>query len=223
MSRVLPSLFIGALAFGAATALQAQAKPPRSAPEAYFNTTPISEGRVERFLIDPYGEVDGLLLQSGVLVHFPPHMSDQLTAAVRPGDTVSVYGIPESQRSMKAFIIADLRSNQRVVEEPPNRLVPRLPPQLRGLALKPLTAEGQIRLLLSGRRSDINGVLLADGTVVRFPPNAAFQLGPLLQVGQTFAATGYGSENEFGRALEATAIGGSASTLQALYNVGPRR
>jgi hypothetical protein len=124
---------------------------------------------------------------------------------------------------VKAFIIADLRTNQRVIEQQPNPLIPRLPPQLRGLALKPLTAEGQIRLLLSGRRGDINGVLLADGTVVRFPPNAAFQFGPLLQVGESFAATGYGSENQFGRSLEATAIGASTTTLQALYNVGPPR
>ena len=36
---------------------------------------PETKGVVDRFLINPHGAADGLLLKDGKEVHFPPHMS----------------------------------------------------------------------------------------------------------------------------------------------------
>ena len=64
-------------------------------------------------------------------------------------------------------------------------------------------------------------MLLSDGSIVRFPPEVAYRLGGLLQIGQALSATRYGTQNQFGTALEATSIGASGQTQQAIY--GPLR
>jgi hypothetical protein len=58
----------------------------------FLNMAPIATGVVSRFLVNPFGEVDGLLLESGTLVTFPPHMEHELTAAITPGAPVAVRG-----------------------------------------------------------------------------------------------------------------------------------
>ena len=50
------------------------------------------EGQVQRMLINPYGEVDGLRLSDGTIAKFAPHMADALTAMVKPGDRVRIIG-----------------------------------------------------------------------------------------------------------------------------------
>ena len=68
VSLVVLSVFTNPLA-------QAQrADRPRGAEVASFflTTAPIATGVVTRFLVNPFGEVDGLLLESGTLVTFPP-------------------------------------------------------------------------------------------------------------------------------------------------------
>lgn len=49
-------------------------------------------GAVQRWLLNPNGEADGLLLQDGTQVAFPPHLSDTLTSWLRAGDAVDVAG-----------------------------------------------------------------------------------------------------------------------------------
>ena len=46
---------------------------------------PETKGVVDRFLINPRGDADGLLLKDGKEVHFPPHMSAAILAAVKTG------------------------------------------------------------------------------------------------------------------------------------------
>ena len=68
-----------------------------------------------------------------------------------------------------------------------------------------------------GGKGEVNGVILSDGTIIRFKREALYQFGGLFQIGQRIAATGYGSENQFGRALEATSLGAEGQPLQPLY------
>lgn len=80
-----------------ATALGALAQPmpppppsPPSAAPAWGQTVTATQGMVARLLPTPEGEVDGLLLQDGSLVRFPPHMSAALLAVVGQGDAISM-------------------------------------------------------------------------------------------------------------------------------------
>ena len=52
---------------------------------------PVTTGQVERFTLNPHGELDGLVLAEGKLVHFPPHLLEAVAAAVRLGDKISVH------------------------------------------------------------------------------------------------------------------------------------
>jgi hypothetical protein len=83
-----------------------------------------------------------------------------------------------------------------------------MPKLFRRMGLKGMSAQGEVRHLRVGGKGDINGVILADGTIIRFKREALYRFG---------AATGYGSETQFGRALEATALGAEGQPLQPLY------
>jgi hypothetical protein len=47
---------------------------------------PEVSGTFERFLINPHGDADGMILTDGTEIHFPPHMSAEVCAAIRPGE-----------------------------------------------------------------------------------------------------------------------------------------
>lgn len=192
-------------------------KGPGFAAETFINAAPMATGAVRRFLINPHGEVDALQLNDGTIVKFPPHMGQELTAAVKAADTVSVRGYREASDLIKAFVITNDASKQQVVERPPAPDVAKMPKHLRFAALSRLKVAGKVERALRGKKGEVNGVLFEDGTVVRFPPHAAFDFAALLQPGRTLAAEGLGSQTAFGRGLEATALGPTPDALRPIY------
>jgi len=175
------------------------------------------QGTVSQYLMNPNGEVDGLLLSNGAQVHFPPHMSADLTQAVRTNDSVSAQGVHENTAFFHAFTISDTATGQSVNESRPSQFQRPVPPELRGVNLKPLQAEGKVKVVLVAPRGETDGVVLDIGAIIRIPPDAGMQFSTLLQVGQSVAASGYGTENQFGRCLQATAIGASGQPLTPIY------
>lgn len=185
--------------------------------QTYMNAPPAAQAKAVRLLINPFGEVDGVLLDGGMIVTFPPHMGGQLAATIKPGDLVIVKGYQESPSQIKGYVITNASSNQSVMTLPKPPAGMEMPKHLRGAGLKEMSARGEVRQLRFGGRGEINGVILADGTIVRFPRDASYRFGSLFQIGQRIAATGYGTQNQFGRALEATALGAEGQTPQPLY------
>jgi hypothetical protein len=190
---------------------------PDFAAETFMTAAPVAMGDLRRFLVNPHGEVDALQLSDGTIARFPPHMGPDVTAAVKPGDTISVRGYRESGDIIKAFIITNETSKQQVVERPPAPDIAKMPKHLRFATLSRIAIAGKVERLMRGKKGEVNGVLLEDGTVVRFPPHVAFDFAALLQPGQALAANGLGSENSFGRALEATALGPAPDTVRPIY------
>jgi hypothetical protein len=183
-------------------------------PPASFQTT-VVQGVVAQYLMNPDGFVDGLLLSNNTIIRFPPHLGQVLTQTVSPQDIVRVEGFFESPGTFHASSIVDLQSQRSVADYPPPPGHPP-PPRPGSLPRRPLSANGTIRVLTQGKRSEINGVVLADGTVVHFAPTVGMQFAALLREGNQFAATGYGTSNEYGRSFEATAIGPSINQLEAI-------
>jgi hypothetical protein len=185
--------------------------------QAYLNAPPAAQSTVSRMLVNPFGEVDGLLLETGVIVTFPPHMGETLAASVKPGDAVDVKGYPEMPGQIRGYVVTNTRTGQAVVThpKPPAGLKP--PPHLRGIGLKELSAQGEIRHVRHGGKGEINGVILADGTIVRFPREVSWRFATLLRVGQSITAAGYGTQNAHGRALEVTALGPLGQPQQPIY------
>ncbi|MDF3835392.1 hypothetical protein P3W85_20885, partial [Cupriavidus basilensis] len=218
-----------ALAFGLCS-LSAHAMPPGPAPD--LPPAPPQrldapglmgqyavEGQVQRMLINPYGEVDGLRLSDGTIAKFPPHMADALTATVKVGDAVRIIGQAQARGTIRADAIVHTGSGRTVYVQPPPVGEDRvLPPHLRAQRLQPQQVEGRVETVLTGRRGEANGVILSDGSIVRFPPES---LRLSVQTGAPFAASGLGTRNAFGTSLEAISMGTSLSALQPLYDRAP--
>jgi hypothetical protein len=175
------------------------------------------QATVARFLTNPDGDVDGFMTDDGTLVRFPPHMSTQLTSAVRQGDPVQVTGRREGGGSFAAQRIIDTRSGQQVFDEPPMRGAPALSRAARGEGLSRLSAQGQVAHVTSAPRGEPDGVILSDGTVIKLTPPEAQRFPALIRAGATVSAQGYGTRNQYGTALQATAFG-TPGNLTPLYD-----
>jgi hypothetical protein len=73
---------------------------------------------------------------------------------------------------------------------------------------------------LHGRRGEVNGALLDDGTVLRLPPPEAERFAASLQAGQTVAVRGEIITTALGRVIDVQAIGNSPEQMTEL--AGPR-
>ncbi|WP_343654023.1 hypothetical protein [Herbaspirillum sp.] len=191
--------------------------PPPATYEAALTTqAPVTEGRVSRLLINPYGEVDGLLVGERTVVKFPPHLSQTLQGMVKPGQSVRVFGQGEAAGTIKADAIVNLATGQTVIDRPPAfDANPPLPPHLRAAQLRQLSVRGKIAMVLTGPRGEANGVILDDGSIARFAPDSVRMS---LEPGAPFAANGLGTRNSMGTAIEAIDVGASADSVQPLYS-----
>jgi hypothetical protein len=194
-----------------------------ASPEAPGPAAPLGErspeqtvrGVARSFLLTPAGDVNGLLLDDGTQVDVPPHLGAELSAAVRLRDGVEVTGMRAAGSPLvRAVLIKDLATSRVVrvdgapMPTPPGRAAA-------APALSQMTVEGPIAALLYTPRGDVGGVVMHDGTQVRFPPAQASERG--LAVGKPLYARGFGTQVAQGRAMEATAIGPDAAGAQAIF------
>lgn len=210
---LITSAILGVLFTGYLSLMPAFAQPPKPNPQALETLN----GTVKQYLMNPDGDVDGLLLFNGPQVNFPPHMSADLTSAVKPKDSVSAQGQYENAYVFRAFTIANIGTGKYVSESFPPRGRPPLPPEMRAANRKPLQADGKIVAVLFAPRGEPSGAVLDDGSILRMPPHLGVQLSNLLQIGQAISARGYGTENEFGRCLEVREIGAKGQPLTPIY------
>jgi hypothetical protein len=69
-------------------------------------------------------------------------------------------------------------------------------------------------------RGESDGVILKDGTIIKMPPPVAQQFARLLRPDAVIAARGYGTRNQYGEALQATAFG-PPQLIYPLFGVRP--
>jgi hypothetical protein len=96
----------------------AQAPPSPPGPATYdVQQLPETRGTVQRFTLTPRGDLDGFVLTDGTDVHLAPHLSAQLAAAVRPGDSVSVRGYRSvTVPLVVAAAVTDAATNETIVD-----------------------------------------------------------------------------------------------------------
>ncbi|MGF6647767.1 hypothetical protein P3T17_005930 [Paraburkholderia sp. GAS82] len=202
---------------GAAQTMPSPPPPPAPAPIAAQQQSVVATGTVSRFVINPEGDVDGFLLADGSLVHFPPHMGSQLVSVIHQGDAVRIAGFRDGAGNITAQQIANERTSRQVVDQPPPVDALRAPPALRGAGLVRLSAKGTVARVTTAPRGEPDGVMLRDGTIIKMPPPVAQQFANLLRPDVVVAATGYGTRNQYGEALQAIAFGTPGNVTQ-LYN-----
>ncbi|VTY38038.1 Uncharacterised protein [Xylophilus ampelinus] len=203
--------------------------PPPGGPLAPTPMATVSvSGQVARWLVNPNGEADGLLLDNGTQIAFAPHLSASVTALAKVGDRIDATGWRAGDAG--ALRAQEIRANGRAVtEQPPNPGAMPPPPRPMG-ALASMSAGGRIARVLFNDRGDAHGALLDDGTVVRFPPHVGRMIGGLLQPGAPLYVQGWGTRSPLGTGIEATRLGATQQALQDVLSgpvdaprPGPRR
>jgi hypothetical protein len=73
---------------------------------------------VDRFLVNPDGDTDGLMLANGLEVHLSPGFSAaELLATVHTGDRVTIYGtVPRATASLTAVAL-ETQDGKRIGEQ----------------------------------------------------------------------------------------------------------
>jgi hypothetical protein len=190
----------------------------------WAQTTPSVSGTVQQYLLNPHGEVEGVLLKEGTVVRFPPHLGTAVAGTAKPGDEVIVVGFfgpatPHGQ-VVKALTITNTKTGQTVTDQPPT--TPPLPPDMRGLTLTPLTVQGTVAHVLTNERGEVDGLILSGGEEVKFPPDNGAVVAMMVeqQAGKTVEASGYGTQNAFGTAVDALSL---TMNGQAIPLTGPGR
>ena len=223
IAAILGALFFSTAAIAAAP--QPDPAPPR--PDAPVTVPPPASkevvasiaGTIKRYLTNPEGDVDGMMLTDDTMVMFAPHLGAQATASTAPGEGVRILGSRTPSGSVRALQIESDRTGQAMTDRPPG--APPMPKPRPGAGLVRLVASGSVERVTSAPRGEPDGVLLTDGTVVKLTPPAAAQFAALLRPGAIIAAEGYGTSNRYGESLQATAFG-TPGKLTPLYGPQPQ-
>lgn len=175
-------------------------------------TLPETKGIVKQYTLTPRGDVDGLILTDGTEVKLPPRLSGAVVFTVRPGDPISVRGM--RARALPLVDGASIRN-----EATGATLTTLGPPEP---AADETVTSGRIAALLHGRRGEVNGALLDDGTTLRLPPHEAARLSATLRAGQSVSVRGAVAKSPLGTVVEVRALGTSPDSLVEVGGRPPR-
>jgi hypothetical protein len=171
---------------------------------------------VERFLINPDGNADGMILLNGVEVYFAPYLSDEVLMAIHVGDRITVYGeLPMAEPLIVAAVI-EAEDGSRIEDVgAPTARAERARQQG---ARSQLQIEALVRRTLHGPTGELRGILLDDGTTVSLPMHGGENLGQLLSPASWVTVRGAGMVTALGMAIEADEIGRSAEEMRVLQH-----
>jgi hypothetical protein len=177
---------------------------------------PVADGIVDRYLLNPRGDVSGLLLRDGSQMHVTFRAAQDLTKVIQPGDRVRVHGRRDSDSPLvKPDVIINVTDGTSFTV--PYRLDLPMPPREERPTITELNAAGTIQILLYDHvKGVVNGALLSDGTQVRLPPDVGDRFHASLQRNMDVEVRGYGIATPYGTALEAFAIGRKGHPLTHL-------
>ncbi len=194
------------------------------------NHLPRTEGTVKRFLVNPHGEIDGLLLSDGLEVHVPPHLDAELRAAVQPGAAIAVFGVRPRGVEMISAVAIEAGPGRLIVDNGPPKKQHGGNETAEAAGHKPeakaphppAEAEGLVQRVLHGPKGEPRGVLLEDGRIIRVPPHDAKERGALMQPGIRLAARGPGLTAHGVTVIDAKEVGATVASLQPVKPKPPK-
>jgi hypothetical protein len=173
---------------------------------------PETRGTVKQYTPTPRGDIDGLILNDGTEVKLPPHLSGQVAFALRPGDAVTIRGLKATALPLiDAMSVTNFVTGATILDNgPPDR------------ATTEQTISGRVAAILHGKRGEVNGAVLDNGTNLRLPPPDAERLQQLLAPGSTVTVRGSSLATPLGTVVDVSAIGTSPDHLTELAAPPPR-
>lgn len=218
MKRLIAIAIIIAIKIAALTFVHAAPTPTR-------NDNPVEiEGTLQRYLLNPHGDVDGFLLSDGTQIKFSAHMSSDFTSIVSPKDNIRVSGYHENAKVFRAKAVTNTKTSETLVEtklpgsseeltdKKGNLVAPNVKSkkyfskkELRE-DLVEMSAQGKIKNHLFGKNGEVVGVILADESIVYLAPQILSTSKVNTEIGKNLKAQGFGTQNSLGKSLEATSI-----------------
>jgi hypothetical protein len=194
MSRLVAGALLAAGAVGGTT-YWLEAREPLRVPNVFRTEEKptMHSGRVEKLLKNDHGDVDGLQFADGFDVHFPPHVGKRVVELIETGAEASVWGRKETlPRGEVVFEASRIESGKETiqVDRPRPPAGPGAGPRGRRGAEQPMNATGTIADFTSNHHGDVDGLLLADDTEVKFPPHLGEQLQSIVKVGDKIEIEG---------------------------------
>ncbi|WP_337885213.1 hypothetical protein [Fischerella thermalis] len=159
-------------------------------------------GNVELYLMNKEGLVDGLLLSNGKQIKVPPHMSQQVVNAIKPGDAVDVVG-----KLGNSSVYGQQIEARTIMNNATKALVAKQPKQKKAKIPKPndfinFTINEPVRHWLVNDQGEIRGAILTSGTQVHFAKPLAKSLNKVAKTGSQIQAEGVGRKTAHGSVLE---------------------
>lgn len=199
-----------ALAWASSSAITAWARDPRG---LWFDPTqlPSYSGRLDRWILNPAGEVDRGLFREGTQFVFPPSEAEALIAAFERGASMAVWGIRARTAPVVTMLAwAKSDSDPASFVERPAWFASTRPGDER------MTLSGRIQAPLLTPQGESMGVLLAEGGAIRLTVSQHRALGSKLAVGETVAAEGLGTRRGDLAAIDAQRLGKDQNSLEGL-------
>ena len=227
MRNVLRILAIGSTTLvAAAVSAQIITPPVANAPPVFdVSQLPAFKGTVQQFTMTPRGDIDGLMFSDGTEVKLPPHLTADIVAAIKIGDAVTVHGLKAAKLPLiAASAVTNVRSGATVVDNGPQG---KKGHGSGGSTDSPRTVVlqsdllGRVKVTLHGRKGEVNGALLDDGTVLRLPPPEAARYSAMLTPGQALAARGTLISSPYGKVLDVRGIGPTLDKLSEVQGPPP--
>jgi len=132
-------------------------------------------------------------------IHFPRHLGQQLTSAVKAGSSVTVTGFRQAGPDGRSrFHFVSLASGGQTVRDTPPVRPTTAPTQ------ETTTVKGTIRELRRGPRGEVKSLVLSDQSILQLSPRAVEQLADKLTAGASLEATGTLRTAHPGEALATT-------------------
>jgi hypothetical protein len=172
-----------------------------------------ARGTVLNYLLNPRGEVDGLLLEDGIFIKFPPHLGRELAQVAKPNDEVVAIGPLEGPKLLRGHVIVNPKTDTALRDIKP------IPPERANFVdpLRPLRAEGKIKYPKRNAHGEIDGAILEDGTILQFPPQPDEAFVEQLESDQPLCAVGFGTSNEYGTSIATAMLGSSKESLRPIW------
>jgi hypothetical protein len=163
-------------------------------------------GNVERYLLNKEGLVDGLLLNDAKHVKFPPHLHDQILAAIKPGDTVEVVGKLGTPSVYGQEIGGSIVTNTQTKAVVTKKGKPKRKQKVDENSLTLIKIDDTVQHWLVDDDGKIRGAILTSGTQVNLAKPLAKKLDKVAKIGSRIKADSVGRQTANGEVVEVISL-----------------
>ena len=147
------------------------------------------EGTVSAFRKNHHDDIDGLMLEGGFEIRFPPHVGHKVADVISVGDTIEFQGGEKTRPKGETVFEAEFIrcGDAKIQVDHPHKKTPHKDGHV---SESPMTASGRIHEFHRNKHHDVDGFQLEDGTEVKFPPHLAARMTDIMSVGDTVNVKG---------------------------------